>query len=142
MSQVGLAHGRMTSPYHDYFQYFFEAADTVAGFWQPLAKSVGRSQLEVANLSAKQGQAALTWGRTIAMSPTPAGIMSANLQYWQTVTGHMSESSRKFASAVATAGPDSDPFQLLELPVKRSRDTLVIDAGEPGGDSAPQRRVA
>jgi hypothetical protein len=142
MSQVGLAHRRMTSPYHDYFQYFFEAADTMAGFWQPAAKTIGRSQLEMANLSAKQGQAALTWGRTIAMSPTPAGIMSANLQYWQSVTEFMNESSRKLASAVAIAGPDSDPFQLLKLPVKRSHDTLVIDPSESAGDSAPQRRVA
>ena len=142
MSQAGLAHGRMTSPYHDYFQYFFEAADTMAGFWQPFAKTIGRSQLEMANLSAKQGQAALTWGRTIAMAPTPAGIMSANLRYWQAVTDQINDSSRKLASAVATAGPQSDPFQLVRLPVKRSHDTLVIEADETVDSSAPHRRVA
>ena len=139
MSEFGLSRPRGSSPYHNYFQLMFEGADVLSSYWQPAFKSVGRSQLEFAGLAARQGQALMQWGRNVSMTPTPAGILAANIQFWQTFAEHISESTSKMTAAFGQAAPQSDPFELVTLPVKRVRDTIVIPGLE---EQDRERRVA
>ena len=43
-----------TYSYYPVYQALFETADMASMFWQPLLKAVGRSQLELAALQARQ----------------------------------------------------------------------------------------
>ncbi len=140
MSKVEFTYAHNTSPYQDYYQLMFEGADYVSAFWQPVFKGYGRGQLELAHLGAKQGQAVMQWGRTIAMAPSPAGIAAAYVQLWQAIADQYTESSCKLATAVTQAAQQTAAFEVLTLPVNRSRDTLVIQPLDAAHDA--HRKVA
>ena len=108
----------------------FEGADAFSMYWQPLFKGVGRGQLELAHLGAKQGQAYMQWSRNVMLQPGPVGFMAASAQFWQSVSDQYADTGRKMASAVTQATQNAVPFELLTLPVKHNRDTLVIEPAE------------
>ena len=143
MGQHDARDRRNKSPYHDYFKMMFESADLISSYWQPMFKGIGRGQLELAHLSARQGQAVLQWGRSLATCLTPADMLAANVQLWQTVAGQCADASQKLASAAAQAAQAPEAFELLTLPVaKRGHDTLVLPETDADDDAAHRRRVA
>lgn len=126
------------SPYQDYYLPVFEYADMISAFWQPVFKMIGRQNLEIAQMGAKGAQAALQWSRNVATSPSPAGLMAANTQYWRSITQTYTTSSHKMASVAAEAAAASHQPSLVTLPVRRARDTIQI----PQQDSEDYRKVA
>jgi hypothetical protein len=134
---------RTTSPTYEFFHTMFEGADLISSFWQPGLKGLGRGQLELATLNARQSQAFLHWGRSIATATSPADVMSANLNFWQTSTSLCADASQRLTASlsVATQPPHAfeHAFELVPLPVaRRIHDTLVISDEE----NAKPRKVA
>lgn len=130
-----------TSPSHDYFQMMFEGADLYASVWQPMLKSVGRWHLELANLGVRQGQAALQLSRDLSRSWTPADALAANVRYLEATTQQYAQSSQRLVATVSRAVEAQVPSQVLQLPVKRSHDTIVLP-GDPVEDPLLSRKVA
>jgi hypothetical protein len=137
---------RNTSPYFDYFQTMFQAADVYSGLWQPLLKGLGRSQLEFATLQARHGQALMQWGRQVAVPSGPFAVMEANLRYWDAVSRQFADFAPKLASAVNQATQPPAAFEVLAMPAKaKSHDTLVmidLQRAEQARDAALQRDAA
>jgi hypothetical protein len=128
-----------TSVVYDFFNTAFEAADMAATFWQPMLKGVGRTQLELANLNARQGQAFMVWARAISSAPHPMSVMAANAQLFQSMTQGYADFAPRVAAAVSQATEPAAAFEILTLPARaKSRDRIHLN--EPG-DEAP-RRVA
>jgi hypothetical protein len=127
----------VTSPSHDYFQMMFEGADLYASVWQPMFKSVGRWHLEVANLGVRQGQAALQLSRDLARSWTPADALAANVRFLEATTQQYAQSSQRLAATVSNAVENQVTSQVLQMPLKRNHDTIVL----PGAEELP-RKVA
>lgn len=130
--------GRNTLDYYHFFQSFFDAADVTSLFWQPILKSVGRTQLEFAGLQAKQGQAVLHWAQQM-MQPHPLpDVIRLNAELWSALTGqYMSVLPRVAAAAAAASGAVTST--VLPLP-KRRHDTLILLDRDDA--SAAERRVA
>ena len=75
-----------TYSYYPVYQALFETADMASMFWQPLLKAVGRSQLELAALQARQARAVMQWSQQILQPTSPLDIINTNAQLWQTMT--------------------------------------------------------
>lgn len=131
----------ITSPSHDYFHMMFEGADLYASVWQPMLKSVGRWHLELASLGVRQGQAALQLSRDLSRSWTPADALAANVRYFEATTQQYAQSSQRLVATVSRAVEAQVPSQVLQLPVKRSHDTIVLPGG-PLDDPLLSRKVA
>ena len=130
----------VTSPSHDYFQMMFEGADLYSSMWQPLLKSVGRWQLEVAGLSVKNSQAALAWSRDVTRSWTPADAVAANVRYLEAVSSQYALTSQRLAASVTRAVEAPLLSEVVQLPVKRGHDVIEL----PGmtEDKVVHRKVA
>lgn len=115
---------------YDMFQIFCEGADLVSSVWQPLLKSVGRWNLEVAGLGVKQTQAALQLSRDLARCKTPGDIASANIRYWDAMTSQFAHSSQRLAATAARSVSVEtyvEPTEVVTLSIKaRDRDLIVI----------------
>jgi hypothetical protein len=140
MRQSELDKTAMTPASHDYFQMMFEGADLYASLWQPMFKSVGRWHLEVANLGVRQGQAALQLSRDLARSWTPADALAANVRYLEATTQQYAQSSQRLAATVSNAVETQAQSQVLQLPLKRSHDTIVLPT--PSAEAELPRKVA
>jgi len=130
-----------TSSYYPFFQMMFETADTASVFWQPLLKAIGRSQLELAGLQARQARAVIHWTHQMLQPSSPMDLFNANAQLWQTMTQQCVEVVPRVVAAVSNATEVVAPIA-LPAPVKRSRDTLILlDRGEDA-DKGLERKVA
>ena len=110
--------------------------DVVSSYWQPSYKGVGRWQLELAHLGAKQGQDLLLYSQRLMRCTNPLDAVSETMNHWQRLAQHYGEASQNMASAAVKAAQPpavfSNAFEVLPLPVKKSRDTLhVPDFDEP-----------
>lgn len=140
MYRVDFVSGQQASPYHDFFQIFFESADIVSAFWQPVMKSIGRQQLELANLSARQGQSMLQFVRNVSTAPSPAGVATATQHFWQSMADEYVQSTRKLASVVTDAAHQSATSEVLALPVLRRRDVMSVYPAD--SQAMDERKVA
>ena len=136
---------RTTSPTYDFYHSMFEGADLISSFWQPGLKGLGRGQLELATLNARQSQAFLHWGRSIASATSPADVLSANLNLWQTSTSLCADASQRITASLSVAAQPphafEHAFEVVPMPVaRRTHDTLVI-SGTDNEDVRP-RKVA
>ena len=130
-----------TSSYYPFFQMMFDTADTTSFFWQPLLKAVGRSQLELAGLQARQAQALIHWTHQMLQPASPMDVFNANAQLWRTMTEQCVEVVPRVVAAVSSATQSVTPIA-LPAPVKRSRDTLILLDRAEDADTQSQRRVA
>ena len=121
MSSSDLQSARNTSTTQDYFQMMFESADFYSSFWQPMLKGVGRWHLEMANLNAKHGQAALQLSRDVARSFSPVDVAQAYGSYWQTVSSQYTASSERIAASVTQTVQAPLTSEVVPLPAKKSR---------------------
>jgi hypothetical protein len=128
----------VTSPSQDYFQMIFEGADLFASMWQPMLKSVGRWQLEVAGLGVKSGQAALSWSHDVTRSWTPMDALAANVRFLEAVTAQYAQSSQRIAASVTRAVETPPLSDVVALPLKRAHDMIVL----PDEADAVPRKVA
>lgn len=140
MRLVDSSDGKQASPLHDYFQMFFESADLVSAFWQPVLKGVGRQQLELARLSARQGQSMLQYVRNVSASPSPAGVAAATQHYWQSMAGEFTQSTRKLAAVATETVHLTASSEILTLPLKRNRDVMSLVPAN--GEDDEVRKVA
>ncbi|HEY8195133.1 MAG TPA: hypothetical protein VIF13_08785 [Hyphomicrobium sp.] len=132
---------RNISPYYSLFQVLFDTVDTTSFFWQPMLKAIGGSQLEMAGLQARQAQAVIHWTHQVLRPASPMDLADANAQLWQTMIENCMDVAPRVAAAASSATQSVAPI-VLPLPVRRSRDTLVLlDRGDHAGD-ASERRVA
>lgn len=141
MSEEISAERANTSFYKDFFEIAFEAADLTSLWWQPVLKGVGRTQLEFAGLQAKTMQSTLAWTRALTTARQPADIVSAHMALCHAVVSHCSDVMPRVSSAINDAAEPVVAFQLLQLPVRRDRDTLVIDDADAYATQT-NRRVA
>jgi hypothetical protein len=143
MSQSQYEKQVVTSPSYDYFQMLFEGADIYSALWQPMLKSVGRWQLEVAGLSVKQSQAVLAWSRDVARCWTPADAVAANVRYLETVSSQYALSSQRLAATVSQAVETPVLSDVVQLPVKRGHDVIELpDLPDGSVDHVLPRKVA
>jgi hypothetical protein len=140
MSQSQFEKQAVTSPSYDYFQMLFEGADIYSSLWQPMLKSVGRWQLEVAGLSVKQSQAVLAWSRDVTRCWTPADAVAANVRYLETVSSQYAQSSQRLAATVSRAVEAPALSEVVQLNVKRGHD--VIELPGLADDHVLPRKVA
>jgi hypothetical protein len=131
-----------SSPNHDFFQMIFESADMVSAFWQPLLKSVGRWQLEIAGLSMKQSQATLRLTHDFARCTTPADVASANLRYWDSLTSEIAQSSHRIAASVQRAAEVPSRVEIVNLPSRSGRDMIVLLGANRTDDRRSALKVA
>jgi hypothetical protein len=130
-----------TSSYYPFYQMMFETADTASIFWQPLLKAIGRSQLELAGLQARQAQAVIHWTHQMLQPASPLDLFNANVRLWQMMTAQYADVVPRVVAAVSTATEAVAPI-MLPAPAKRSRDTLILlDRGEDAGKGL-ERKVA
>lgn len=134
-----------TSFYKDYFEMAFEATDILSVWWQPFLKGVGRTHLELASLQSKNAQAMLQWGRQVATARQPGDVIAANLELNRAIASNCKDAMPRVSVALTKAAEPVTAFELLPLPVKRTRDAMII----PGFDTDDQdhafewdRRVA
>lgn len=121
-----------TSPTHDAFQVMFDSLDMVSSIWQPSAKGFGRWQLELAQLNARQNRAALEFGRNMMRWTSPMDAMTNTWSYWQTLSGFYGMAGENLTSVVAKAAQPPLAIEIVPLPVKKARDTIVLpDHTEP-----------
>jgi hypothetical protein len=126
----------VATPAYEMFHLMFETVDAMSGFWQPSCKGIGRWHMELAHLSAKQGQAQIELGRRLMRCTSPFDVMSETMNYWQQVSEQFGLAGQNMASAAvkATQPPAAltHAFEVLPLPVKKVRDTLQMpDFDEP-----------
>jgi hypothetical protein len=120
-----------------------DGADMFSSIWQPMLKSVGRWQLEVAGLGMKQGQAALQLSRDLSRCLTPGDIASANMRYWNAVTLQYSQSSQRLAASVARTVEAPIASEVVALPRKpRGHDVIELPNDEMARPAADERKVA
>src|SRR5690606_27579077 len=101
-----------TSVYYPYYQAVFEMADIVSVFWQPLLKAIGRSQLEMASLQARQARTMMRWGQQVLQPASPLDLMNTNAHFWQTMTEQYVDVVPRVAAAVTTATQSVNPIVL------------------------------
>ena len=142
MSDSRYAERANTSFYKDFFEMTFEATDMMSVWWQPVFKGVGRTHLEIAGLQSKNTQSMMQWGRAIATARQPGDVLIANLEFCRSVLYHCGEAAPRVSGAITTATDPVSAFQVLPLPVKRTRDSLTIEDAD--SDISPRRdsRVA
>ncbi|MBS0233381.1 MAG: hypothetical protein JSR99_07830 [Proteobacteria bacterium] len=141
MSEDAEAPARNTSLYLPFYQYIFEAADITSYWWQPLLKSIGRTQLEFAGLQARQTRALVHWSHRVARAMTPADYLAANAQLWETTVEQYVDAAPRVAAAVETATEAVAPPTVHTLPhAMPARDTLILL--DRGGTPEPERKVA
>lgn len=131
-----------TSAYFDFFQFMFETTDLVSAYWQTVLKSIGRSQLEVATLHARQGQAFVQWARLMAAPVPPATMIDLQFQFVRTLSDQYAEFAPRMAAAVTHATQVPTASEVLPLPVRKGRDTLVIPDRDMQPDLPFERKVA
>lgn len=141
MANLAVTPADNTSAYYQVFQAMFEAADMASVFWQPLLKAIGRSQLELAGLQARQARAVMHWGQQIMQPESPLDLINTNAQLWRTMTEQYVDVVPRVAAAVTNTTP---AVGSITVPLRgaRSRDTLVLIDHENAGDREPERRVA
>jgi hypothetical protein len=130
-----------TYSYYPVYQALFETADMASMFWQPLLKGVGRSQLELAALQARQARAVMQWSQQILQTTSPLDIINTNAQLWQTLTEQYVDVVPRVAAAVTTV---TQPVgsTVLPMPAKRPRDTLVLIDRNEKPKNGLDRKVA
>jgi hypothetical protein len=124
----------------DFFQLMFDAADLYASVWQPLFKSVGRWNLEVAGLGIRHSQASLRLARDLARVTNPAEWTSATVRYWDQISTHYAESTGRLAATVKDTVDAHVAPEIVPLPVRardNEHDVLVLPTGDGG-----ERKVA
>lgn len=130
---------RNTSLYYPVFQNMFEMADLTSSFWQPMLKAIGRTQLELAALQARQTQAVVHWAHQLTCPATPSDFFSANAQLWTAMMQDYLETAPRVTAAVETAAEAVAP-KILEMPTKPPRDTLILL--DPDVEATRERKVA
>jgi len=135
-----LTEGRSASPYFSFFQAAFDAADMASSFWQPWLKSVGRSQLEMASLAARQSQAIFRWQRAVAVARQPGALIEANIQFMQDMSAEYATFAPRMAAAVSHATRTLPTIEVVPLPQRKARDRIVIPSTDQ--DILVERRVA
>ena len=141
MTNIAATSADNTYSYYPLFQTLFETADMASMFWQPLLKAVGRSQLEVAGLQARQARAIMQWSQQVMQPASPLDLINTNAQLWQTMTEQYVDVVPRVAAAVTTATQSVAPV-VLPMPGKRSRDTLVLIDRQETPSSDLERKVA
>lgn len=111
------------SPFQDYFEAAFKAADMASVWWSPFLKGLGRSQLEIAGMQSKNARAVMSWGRAVATSRSPADLVVANVVLCESVIGHFGEAFPRVSGALT---PPAAIELLSSQPPHRERDTLQI----------------
>lgn len=131
-----------TSLYYPFFEYMFEAVDVTSYFWQPLLKSIGRTQLEFAGLQARQTRAMVHWSHRMMRATNPADCLAANAQLWETTLEQYVDVAPRVAAAVETAAEAVvTPPEVHKLHhAAPRRDTLILL--DRGGTAEPERKVA
>lgn len=127
-----------TSPYYPFYQTLFEMVDSTSLFWQPMLKAVGRSHLELAGLQARQCQAFVNWAYQVALPSSPAQIVKANVDLWQTLLDQTATSMRPLMGAV-----ESLPAAEVTVLQQHRRDNLILMDRETAPDETDRpRKVA
>jgi hypothetical protein len=122
---------RNTSLYYSAFQHMFDAADMTSCLWQPMLKAIGRTQLEIAGLQAKQTRALVQWAYQWMRPVTPNDMLNANALLWSTMIQQYAEVAPRITAVVETATEAARNPAVLQLPKKPARDTLILlDRGE------------
>jgi hypothetical protein len=137
MTDIAATSAENTYSYYPVYQALFETADMASMFWQPLLKAVGRSQLEMAGLQARQARAVMQWSQQILQPASPLDLINTNAQLWQTMTEQYVDVVPRVAAAVTTV---TQSQTVLAMPAKRSRDTLVLIDRQPKNEL--ERKVA
>lgn len=120
-----------TSPTHDTFQLMFDTYDVFSSYWQPMIKAARRWQIEMANLSARQGQATLDYSQRLLRSASPADAVNETLSYWQKLFDNASESAQQLAVSAVKAAQAPAGFHFMgNAPAKPARDIIVFDEHE------------
>lgn len=140
MSEDRLREPAAPSHSHDFFQLMFDATDLYASVWQPVLKSIGRWNLEVAGLGMRHGQASLQLARALARSADPSEWTAASVRYWDQVSAHYAESSQRLAASVKKTVETALEPSVVQLPVRQPQQSGhdVIVLPEDGGE----RKVA
>ena len=115
-----------TSPAQDYFQLMFEGFDAVSSPWQPMAKGLGRWQLELAQLNAKQSRTSLAYSQRMMRCFNPLEAFSETVNFWQQLYSNFADASQQVATVAVKAAQPQLGFEVFPLPVKRARDTIVL----------------
>ena len=133
-----------TSAAHDFYEVLFQGTDIVSSYWQPALKAVGRWQLEVSHLAARQLRANMMLANSLARAGTSSAMTQAYREYWDELSQSYSEANRNITSALSRTTAESSA--ILQMPQRRSRDTLqLIDGVEvqvPDAEGAYERKVA
>lgn len=137
MTDIAATSAENTYSYYPMYQALFETADMASMFWQPLLKAVGRSQLEMAGLQARQARAVMQWSQQILQPASPLDLINTHAQLWQTMTEQYVDVVPRVAAAVTTV---TQSQTVLAMPAKRSRDTLVLIDRQPKNEL--ERKVA
>lgn len=137
MTDIAATSAENTYSYYPVYQALFETADMASMFWQPLLKAVGRSQLEMAGLQARQARAVMQWSQQILQPASPLDLINTHAQLWQTMTEQYVDVVPRVAAAVTTV---TQSQTVLAMPAKRSRDTLVLIDRQPKNEL--ERKVA
>jgi hypothetical protein len=141
MKDIAATTADNTYSYYQMYQALFETADMTSMFWQPLLKAVGRSQLEMASLQARQARAVMQWSQQILQPASPLDLINAHAQLWQTITEQYVDVVPRVAAAVTTV---TQPVgsTVLPMPAKRPRDTLVLIDRQEKSKNGLERKVA
>jgi hypothetical protein len=131
-----------SSPAHDSFQLVFEAADTLSLYWQPLLKSIGRWQLEMAQAGAKQSRAAIALNHRLTQATNPIDVINAQVQFWMQVGQAYSDANQHITQALARAAEPPAGVETLPVQKKRKHDTLRLDDRARHHGFEPERKVA
>ena len=132
LDQFGRQHVLKSSPTHDYFQLMFEGVDAVSSPWQPMAKGFGRWQMELAQLNAKQGRTTLEYSQKMMRCFNPLEAFSETMNFWQKLFSNYTDASKQVATVAVKAAQPQMAFEVLPMPVRRTRDTIVLpDVEEP-----------
>lgn len=131
-----------TDDYYQYYQSLFETVDTTSSFWQPLLKAIGRTQLELAGLQARQAQAVVHWAHEVMRPASPMDIFNANAQLWWTLAKQWNEVTPRVAAALNSAATSVAHPAVVPMPVKPSHDTLILLDRDGEGERARARKVA
>lgn len=124
--------------YQGYFEMVFAAADITAMWWQPLLKGIGRTHLELSAMQSRNAQAALAWTRDVGAARGVGDLQAANVRFYETVSGHIGDAIPRVSGALTQAAVPPPAFELVEMPVRQRRDTLML----LDGDDLRERRVA
>mgnify|MGYP000002786836 CR=1 FL=1 len=146
MNELTAVSRRDTSSfYKDYFDMAFEAADMLSIWWQPFLKGVGRTHLELAGLQSRNAQAMLQWGRQVATARQPGDVITANLELTRAIASNCNDAMPRVSVALTKAAEPVAVFELLPLPIKRTRDSMIIsgfDRDDQNRSVEWERRVA